>query len=113
MIATAPTPRVGAERDREQAGTTRRYDRNAFLYDLYDQPMDLLGGVRRRRRRMLAHAGGASWRSVWGTGRNLDLYPAGIELTSIDVSERMLTRARRRARRLEMPAIVFEQADMV
>jgi len=112
MIATGPTPCVGAERDREQAGTTRRYDRNAFLYDLYDQPMDLLGGVRRRRRRMLAHAGGRVLEVGVVTGRNLDLYPAGLDLTGIDVSERMLARARRRARRLEMPTIVFDQADI-
>jgi ubiquinone/menaquinone biosynthesis C-methylase UbiE len=112
MTAMGPTPRIGTERDSEQAATTRRYDRNAFLYDLYDQPMDLLGGVRRRRRRMLAHARGRVLEVGVGTGRNLDLYPVGIELTAIDVSDRMLTRAQRRARRLGMPPIVFEQADI-
>lgn len=112
MTETGSTARIGPERAREQAATTRRYDRNAFLYDLYDQPMDLLGGVRRRRRRMLTHAAGRVLEVGVGTGRNLDLYPAGIELTGIDVSERMLARARRRARRLGMPTIVFEQADI-
>ena len=78
------------ERDREQAETTRRYDRNAFLYDLYDWPMDVLGGVRRRRKRLLGHAEGRVLEIGVGTGRNLDLYPPDVELCGIDISERML-----------------------
>lgn len=35
-----------------------------------------------------------------GTGKNLPLWPAGADITAIDLSERMLERARRRARTL-------------
>lgn len=83
----------------EQDRVTQRYDRIARIYDTYDAPMDWLG-TRRRRRRVLARARGAVLEVGVGTGRNLEHYPPGIELTGIDVSERMLDRARRRAARL-------------
>ncbi len=35
-----------------------------------------------------------------GTGKNLAHYPPGISVTAIDISERMLARARKRAIRL-------------
>ncbi len=95
----------------EQQATTRRYDRNAFMYDLYDWPMELLGGVRSRRKRVLSHAVGRVLEVGVGTGRNLDLYPPGIELTGIDLSTGMLSRARRRARRLSAD-VKLEVADI-
>lgn len=80
----------------EQQRTTRRYDRAAAFYDLYDKPMDLLG-VRRRRRRLLANARGTTLEVGIGTGRNLEHYPPEVELTGIDISARMLERASRTA----------------
>lgn len=38
-----------------------------------------------------------------GTGKNLDYYPPGKEVTGIDTSERMLDRARKKAARLGLP----------
>lgn len=99
--------------DRVQAATTRRYDRNAFVYDLYDWPMDVLGGVRRRRRRLLAQATGRALEVGIGTGRNLDLYPPDVELCGVDVSGAMLARARRRAQALHLDRDVeLELADV-
>lgn len=83
----------------DQQRVTEAYNRTARFYDLYDRPMDLLG-VRRRRRRLLAQATGATLEIGVGTGRNLDLYPSDVELTGIDVSSSMLARARRRAQHL-------------
>ncbi len=94
----------------EQAATTRRYDRAARFYDLYDKPMDLLG-VRRRRKRLLARASGRTLEVGVGTGRNLDLYPPAVELVGIDVSRQMLSRARRVADGLDRK-IVLELADV-
>jgi ubiquinone/menaquinone biosynthesis C-methylase UbiE len=103
---------TASDREREQAATNRRYNRNAFLYDLYDRPMDLLGGVHRRRRRLLSHAQGRVLEVGVGTGRNLDLYPPGVELTGIDISPRMLARARRRAEKLSLHGTLsLELAD--
>ncbi len=93
-----------------QDEVTRRYDRNARFYDLFDKPMDLLG-VRRRRIRLLGKANGATLEVGVGTGRNLDLYPDGVELTGIDASANMLARARQAAERTSTE-VALDQADV-
>ena len=107
-------PELGTrERDELQAATNRRYDRSARIYDLYDWPMDVLGGVARRRRRVLARARGRVLEVGVGTGRNLDLYPEDVELTGIDASTGMLGRAGRRAARADVPTkVTLELADV-
>lgn len=91
----------------EVAGT---YDRVASVYDLFEAPMDWLGGTRRRRR-VLAPARGETLEIGVGTGRNLAYYPPGVALTAIDLSPRMIARARRRAERLGSP-VKLQQADV-
>lgn len=98
-----------AEHDR-QGVITGTYDRNARFYDLCQAPMDLVGG-RRRRRRLLARARGRVLEVGIGTGRNLDDYPEGVELTGVDVSTKMLDRARRRAERRRKP-VKLDVADV-
>lgn len=93
-----------------QDAVTARYDRIARFYDAFDKPMDLLG-VRRRRRRLLSRARGDTLEVGVGTGRNLGLYPSGIELTGIDVSPNMLARARKVAERSHVVA-ALDLADV-
>ncbi|GBD85910.1 demethylmenaquinone methyltransferase [bacterium BMS3Abin02] len=93
-----------------QAEITRRYDRMAPLYDLYDAPLERLG-TRRRRRRLLSRARGTTLEVGVGTGKNLEHYPQGVQLVGIDISEGMLKRARRRAERISAP-IEFHLADI-
>ncbi len=81
----------------ERSKVGRRYDRVAALYDLYDAPMELAGG-RRRRERVIAGAEGRVLEVGIGTGRNLAHYPEPARLTGIDLSARMLGRAARRVR---------------
>ena len=103
----------GEQRNDLQAATNRRYDRSSRIYDLYDRPMDVLGGVGRRRRRLLGRARGRVLEVGVGTGRNLDTYPDGIELTGIDASKGMLARARHRASALQLADHVsLELADV-
>ena len=73
--------------------TRKRYNRIAFFYDLMDAPLERLRF--------------ASWRPMIrdrikgiktlevgvGTGKNLDYYPDGVEVTAVDLSPRMLKRA--------------------
>ena len=75
---------------------TRVYDRVARFYDFYEAPMDRMGGSARRRR-VLRLARGRVLEVGIGTGRNLEYYPSGVELTGIDISPRMIERALRRA----------------
>lgn len=76
-----------------EAGT---YDRVARIYDAYSAPMEWAGGSARRRR-LLAKAAGRVLEVGIGTGANLAYYGRGAELVGIDISERMLRRAARRA----------------
>ncbi|NNF64757.1 MAG: class I SAM-dependent methyltransferase [Acidimicrobiia bacterium] len=71
----------------------------AWLYDVYDAPMEWLG-TRRRRRRLISQVEGDVLEVGVGTGKNLPFYPGCRHLTGIDISERMLARARARADRL-------------
>jgi ubiquinone/menaquinone biosynthesis C-methylase UbiE len=92
------------------ASVARIYDRLARVYDFVEAPMDFMGG-RRRRRRVLQEARGRVLEVGIGTGRNLDYYPAGVELTAIDISPEMLARARRRAQELGRE-VSLELADV-
>ena len=76
----------------------RVYDRIARFYDVYDTPMDWLGGARRRRR-VLSGAAGRVLEVGIGTARNAEHYPAGARVTGIDLSGAMLGRARQRVAR--------------
>ncbi len=79
----------------EQAAVTRRYNRMARIYDLYDAPMEIMG-TKKRRGALIGGANGNVLEAGVGTGKNLRYYPVGVEVTGIDVSSQMLERARRR-----------------
>jgi ubiquinone/menaquinone biosynthesis C-methylase UbiE len=79
-----------------QSSTARVYDRIASVYDLMEAPMEWMGG-RSRRKRVIAGARGDVLEIGVGTGANLEHYPEDVALTGIDISEKMLDRARERA----------------
>jgi ubiquinone/menaquinone biosynthesis C-methylase UbiE len=91
----------------DQDAVTRVYDRVAPIYDAYDGVMDAMGGTARRRR-LVSKAYGLVLEVGIGTGRNLPHYSGDVVLTGIDVSGRMLDRARRRAARLERDVELIE-----
>ena len=76
-----------------------RYGRVADFYDLLDLPFEYLR-YRPLRRRLFEGVHGAVLDAGCGTGRNIPFYPAGADVVGIDLSPRMLARARRRAGRL-------------
>lgn len=61
-------------REPTQAEITRRYDRLAPVYDLYDLPLELLL-YRRRRPRLLGQATGKVLEVGIGTGKNPPTFP--------------------------------------
>lgn len=95
---------------REVDETARRYDRNAGVYDFINSPMEWFG-VARMRHRLFARARGVTLEAGVGTGRSFDDYPPDIALVGIDVSQRMLARAARRAAALGRAA-KLELADV-
>jgi len=99
MVASRGHPRpVGEETDRIRGiydTMAPRYDRVIAIADrvLFDDG----------RRWACAGATGQVLEVAIGTGRNLSFYPPGAQLTGVDLSPRMLDRARTRAETLTRP----------
>ena len=91
----------------EQSDVTRRYNRLAGVYDLYDAPMEAMG-TKTRRERLVGSTRGSVLEVGVGTGKNLPHYPEGVEVTGIDVSSQMLARARDRVGSLRVEAELVE-----
>lgn len=94
----------------EASRTGGVYDRIAPFYDLFEAPMEVMGG-RERRGRVIAGVHGRVLEVGVGTGLNLGHYAAEAEVTGIDMSERMLDRARRRSGRMSR-AVTLRRADV-
>jgi ubiquinone/menaquinone biosynthesis C-methylase UbiE len=90
---------MATSRDRERA-TARaraRYDRIAPMYDRMESLMEA-GGFRLWRARLWSRVHGPRVLELGvGTGKNFPYYPAGVQVTAIDFSPRMLERAERAA----------------
>ncbi len=91
------------ETDSTHQGVGQVYDRIARVYDVMTAPMEVMGG-RRSRDRLMARARGRVLEVGVGTGTNLRHYPAGVDLTGVDLSPQMLQRARARVDRLGVSA---------
>lgn len=97
MSATRP----GAGQASSAAGTVRsRYNRVARFYDL-EQTLEEPFVFGRLRKVLWAEAPltGTILEVGVGTGVNMRHYPPGARMTAIDISDRMLAKARARARR--------------
>ena len=85
--------------DQRQTSLTRaRYDRLAPFYDTMEWVMERTSQVRQWRAELWRRVPAGRVLEVGvGTGKNMAYYPAGANVTAIDLGERMLARARRRA----------------
>jgi phosphatidylethanolamine/phosphatidyl-N-methylethanolamine N-methyltransferase len=89
------------ERDeRATAVTRRRYDRIAPIYDLMGARSERTRFGAWRRRLWSEVAGPLVLEVGVGTGRNIPYYPLSAKVTAIDLSPRMLERARTTAARV-------------
>jgi len=75
----------------------RRYNRVSKIYDVMDKPMEMMT-PETWRQEILEGASGKILEVGVGTGKNLKYYPSQIEITGIDFSEKMLAKARRKAK---------------
>jgi phosphatidylethanolamine/phosphatidyl-N-methylethanolamine N-methyltransferase len=82
------------------AQTRARYNRIARLYDVMEAPVERWAFGRWRTRLWAAVEGKRILEVGGGTGKNIPYYPADAQVTAVDLSEEMLARARRRARKL-------------
>ena len=74
----------------------QKYNDFASKYDLAEAIPELLG-LRRLRKSLLSQAEGNVLEIAAGTGRNLQHYPTGCNITAIDLSEGMMGIARKKA----------------
>ncbi|GMQ97568.1 MAG: class I SAM-dependent methyltransferase [Acidimicrobiia bacterium] len=79
----------------------------ARIYDIYDAPMEWMG-TRSRRKRLLGQASGSVLEVGIGTGKNLPYYHDGVDVTGIDVSSGMLSRAKQRLVSTPVAAVLIE-----
>ncbi|MFO7918673.1 MAG: methyltransferase domain-containing protein [Anaerolineae bacterium] len=87
-------------KDKATRRTRDRYNRIAPIYDLMENVLEGLV-FRHWRRRLWDQVEGRRILEVGvGTGKNLPYYPEQSHVTAIDLSDRMLARARRRRQRL-------------
>ncbi len=89
----------------------QKYERIAGVYDLIDGPYEILW-KRRLRPAVFEDATGTILDAGAGTGCNVQFYPPGHPVTGIDLSPRMLKRARRRAAKLGVDARFMEMDVM-
>jgi ubiquinone/menaquinone biosynthesis C-methylase UbiE len=76
--------------------TRKRYDRIAFLYDFMEAPLERMRFSTWRKRLQAGIKGERALEVGVGTGKNLAYYPEDVRITAIDLSPRMLARARRK-----------------
>lgn len=93
----------------ETAATRARYDRIAPIYDLMEAWVERRYSDWRRRAWELVRGPQVLEVGV-GTGKNMPYYPPHVHVTAIDLSGRMLERARRRAAALGC-AVTLIQMD--
>jgi phosphatidylethanolamine/phosphatidyl-N-methylethanolamine N-methyltransferase len=93
--------------DRRTYLTRSRYDRLAPLYDAIQWPMERR--ARAWRQQLWSRVAGDRILELGiGTGRSLMFHPPGKTIIGVDLSPRMLERARRRAERLRVPVQLVE-----
>lgn len=77
-----------------------RYDRVSGVYDIFEQPMELMA-LKRYRYDIMKDLTGKVLEVGIGTGKNIPFYPEKIDITAIDFSSRMLERARSKVEKLD------------
>jgi ubiquinone/menaquinone biosynthesis C-methylase UbiE len=76
--------------------TRKRYDRLARIYDFLEAPMERLRFAVWRTKLRGRISGQRALEVGVGTGKNLPYYPPNVKVAAIDLSPRMLERARKR-----------------
>jgi phosphatidylethanolamine/phosphatidyl-N-methylethanolamine N-methyltransferase len=87
--------------DKATIQTKSRYNRIAPVYDLMEAIVERFA-FRRWRERLWSQVDGNRVLEVGvGTGKNLSHHPSEIQVTAVDLSDKMLERAQRRAQELD------------
>ena len=93
---------------RETAATQTRYDRIAPLYDFMEALIERWRFSNWRERAWSLVTGPQVLEVGVGTGKNVSYYPPNVHITGVDLSDKMLDRARRRVERQGSPVMLFQ-----
>lgn len=77
----------------------RKYNRIAGIYDLFESPMEIMA-LRKWRITLMEQLRGKVLEVGVGTGKNIEYYPEGLNITAIDFSPKMLEKAKHKAEAL-------------
>ena len=88
--------------------TKKRYDRLARFYDFLEAPVERLRFATWRTKLRDRITGERALEVGVGTGKNLPYYPKDVKMTGIDLSPRMLERAREKASALGLKVDLME-----
>ncbi len=80
----------------KKTAARERWNRNSAFYDMLTF-MEVKGKNAKVRAEMLKEAGDKILEVGVGTGHSLEFYPEGSDVTAIDISDRMLARAKTKA----------------
>lgn len=93
--------------DKATIQTKSRYNRIAPVYDLMEAIVERFA-FRRWRGKLWSQVDGNRVLEVGvGTGKNLPYYPKGVQVTAVDLSDKMLEIARRRAEGLDIEVDLY------
>jgi ubiquinone/menaquinone biosynthesis C-methylase UbiE len=90
------------------AATRARYNRLAKIYDLADGLSEFFSTRFERQRLWSMVPAGRLLEIGVGTGKNMPYYPINAEVTAIDLSDKMLAQARRRAAQQSIDVALHE-----
>lgn len=77
----------------------KRYDRVSKIYDIFEQPMEVMS-LKKWRLEVTRELRGKVLEVGVGTGKNISYYPDNVDITAIDFSMGMLEKAREKAKQL-------------
>lgn len=83
-------------KDLQESSAEKRYDRVAWIFDYIEFPMERMA-AKKWREKLFSQLEGQHILEVGvGTGKNLEYYPSEKYVIGIDLSEKMLVRARKK-----------------
>lgn len=92
---------------------SKRYDRIAGIYDILEKPMEKMV-LSKWREELMEELEGKILEIGIGTGKNIEYYPEGADVTGIDFSGKMIQKAKARAKALgkEVELMLMDAQNM-
>lgn len=92
--------------DKQTEKIRRRYNRAAKIYDILENPMEIMA-LRQWRIELMKDLRGRVLEVGVGTGKNIEYYPDDIDIVAIDFSEKMLEKAKEKKKRFNKDVILL------